>query len=64
MDSIATAVEFQPCVQELTNEELQLVSGGVIPLAVAVYYAGGFASGVVAGWVVGSALFRVTSKCS
>ena len=51
-------------IQVLSNGEIDEVSGGVVPLAVAIYYTGGFVVGVVGGWSFGSLINRLAVKCS
>lgn len=47
----------------LSDEEISHVSGGVVPLAVAIYYSAGFVTGVAAGWSFSSLVFRISTKC-
>lgn len=47
----------------LSDEEIGQVSGGVVPLAVAIYYSAGFVTGVAAGWSFSSLVLRIPTKC-
>ena len=44
-------------MQVLNAFEVQEVSGGIIPLALAVFYVAGGTAGVGAGWAIGRAFF-------
>ena len=44
-------------IREMSMEEIDNVSGGVIPLVVAVFYMTGFTAGVGAGYVFGKDLW-------
>ena len=44
-------------MQELNLVEVEVVSGGLIPLAYAVWYTGGFLAGVAGGWTFGREIF-------
>ena len=44
-------------MQELNLVEVDVVSGGVIPIALAIWYTSGFVAGVAGGWTFGQAIF-------
>jgi lactobin A/cerein 7B family class IIb bacteriocin len=48
----------------LSDFEISQVSGGVVPLAVAIYYSAGFVTGVGAGWSFASLVFRIPTVCA
>jgi lactobin A/cerein 7B family class IIb bacteriocin len=44
-------------MQELNLDEVEAVGGGVVPLAMALWYTAGGVTGVTAGWAAGRAFF-------
>ncbi|MEI6858336.1 MAG: class IIb bacteriocin, lactobin A/cerein 7B family [Shewanella sp.] len=54
----AITVDKTSEIRVLSSDELGAVNGGVIPLAVAVYYSAGFVAGVVGGWTFGKEIFK------
>lgn len=54
---MSEAIEITDGLVPISSDEIAAVSGGVIPLAVAALYAGGFTTGVAAGWTFMSYVF-------
>lgn len=44
-------------IRALSGEEIDQISGGVVPLGVAAYWSAGFFGGVYGGWTFGNAYF-------
>ena len=44
-------------MQELNSQEIDEVSGAIIPLAVAIWYTSGFLAGAAGGWAFGTTIW-------
>jgi lactobin A/cerein 7B family class IIb bacteriocin len=45
-------------MEVMTQNEIDEVSGGIIPLAVAVWYTSGFIAGAAGGWAFGTTIWH------